>query len=78
VVGASVRVHRLVRVGAEYVAEDLEAGLDDDAERGARHYAGPDVALALWSNRVLVTAGTAVQIARAPGVLARAALTYVY
>jgi hypothetical protein len=78
VVGVSVRVHRLVRVGAEYVAEDIEAGLDDDAEQGARQYAGPDVALSLWSNRVLVTAGTAVQIARAPGLLARAAVTYVF
>jgi hypothetical protein len=79
VLGVSVRVHRLVRVGAEYVAEDLEAGLDgDDAELGARHYLGPDLALSLWKNRVLVTAGTAVQVARAPGILARGAVTYVF
>lgn len=79
VAGASVRVMRLLRVGLEYVAQDLEAAVEDDeAEGGARHFVGPDVALALLGHRLLVTAGAAVQLARAPGVLARGALTYVY
>lgn len=78
VVGASVKLHRIVRVGAEYVVQDLEEAGDDHAEGGVRHYIGPDVALALFRNHLLVTAGSAVQLARAPGVLARAALTYVY
>jgi hypothetical protein len=79
VVGASVRVIPVLRLGAEYVAEDLEeAGTDDDAERGTRHYLGPNMALALYHRRVLVTTGAAVQAARTPGVLARAAFTYVY
>jgi hypothetical protein len=79
VVGASVRVLSVLRVGAEYVAEDIEeAGTDDDAERGVRHYLGPNMALALYHRRVLVTTGAAVQAARTPGVLARAAFTYVY
>lgn len=79
VAGVSVRVHRLVRVGAEYVAQDLEAAFDgDEAERGARHYLGPDVALALFGDHLLVTAGAATELARRPGVLARTAVSYVY
>ncbi|MGZ3404955.1 MAG: hypothetical protein ACXVAN_00825 [Polyangia bacterium] len=79
VAGVSVRVMRLLRLGVEYIAQDLEElGGDDEAEGGARHYAGPDVALSLHNNRLLVTAGGAVELAHAPGVLARAGLTYVY
>jgi hypothetical protein len=79
VVGASVRVLPLLRFGAEYVAEDIEeAGSDDDAEHGMRHYVGPNMSLALYRRRILMTAGSAVQVARAPGLLARAAFTYVY
>jgi hypothetical protein len=79
VAGVSVRVASIVRVGAEYIAEDLEAAFDDDeAERGARHYLGPDVALSLFRDRLLVTAGVATQVARTPGVLARTALAWVY
>ncbi|MCU1277252.1 MAG: hypothetical protein JWM53_798 [bacterium] len=79
VAGVSVRVVRILRLGAEYVAQDLEAlGSDDEAEGGARHYVGPDIALSLHKDRLLITAGGAVQLAHAPGVLARAALTYVY
>jgi len=80
VLGASVRVHRLVRVGAEFIGQDLEALADDDddAEGGARFYAGPDVALSLRKDHLLLTGGAAIQMASVPGVLARAALTYVY
>jgi hypothetical protein len=79
VAGVSVRVARMLRLGAEYIAQDLEAaGENDEAEGGARHYVGPDVALAFLRSRLLVTAGGAVQIAQNPGLLARAAVTYVY
>jgi hypothetical protein len=79
VAGISVRVIPILRLGLEYVAQDLEAALEDDeAEGGARHYVGPDVSLALHGRHLLLTGGGAVQIARSPGVLARAALTYVY
>jgi hypothetical protein len=79
VAGVSVRVARMLRLGAEYIAQDLEElDGDDAAEGGARHYVGPDVALSIYRNRLLVTAGGAVQIATAPGLLARAAVTYVY
>ena len=80
VMGVSVRVHSLLRLGAELIGQDLEAlaEADDDAEGGARFYAGPDVALSLRKNHLLLTGGAAVQLAGAPGVLARAALTYVY
>jgi len=79
VAGVSVRVMRLLRVGVEYIAQDLEE-LDgeDAAEGGARQYIGPDLALSLHKNRLLLTAGGAVQAAHNPGILARAALTYVY
>jgi hypothetical protein len=78
VAGASVRVARILRLGVEYVAQDLEELGDDEAEGGARHYVGPDVALSLHNNRLLLTAGAAVQAASSPGLLARAAVTYVY
>ena len=79
VAGVSVRVLPLLRVGAEYVAQDLEAAFDEDeAEHGARHYVGPNLALSLYRRHILVTGGGAVEVARTPGVLARAALTYVY
>lgn len=80
VMGVSVRVHPLVRVGAEFIGQDLEALADDDAdaEGGARFYAGPDVALSLRKNHLLLTGGAAVEMASVPGILARAALTYVY
>jgi hypothetical protein len=78
VAGVSVRVARVVRVGVEYIAQDLEELGDDEAEGGARSYVGPDLALALLKNKLLVTAGGAVLTAHNPGVLARAALTYVY
>jgi hypothetical protein len=80
VVGVSVRVTPILRLGAEYVAQDVEALADDDAdaEGGARHYVGPDVALSLRKNHLLLTGGAAIQLASAPGVLARAALIYVY
>jgi hypothetical protein len=79
VAGASVRVVPILRLGLEYVVQDLEAAFEnDEAEKGARHYLGPDVALSLWRSRVLVTVGVAAQAARQPGVLGRAALTYVY
>jgi hypothetical protein len=79
VAGVSVRVIPILRLGVEYIAQDLEElDGDDNAEGGARHYAGPDIALSLHKNRLLVTAGGAIQLASAPGVLARAALTYVY
>jgi hypothetical protein len=78
VAGVSVRVARILRIGGEYVVQDLEAADGDDAELGTRHYLGPDVALSLYRNHVLVTAGSAIQVARAPGVLARAAVSYVF
>jgi hypothetical protein len=79
VAGVSVRVVQMLRLGVEYVAQDLEAvAEDDEAEGGARHYVGPDASLTLYHGKLLVTAGGAVQVAQSPGVLARAALTYVY
>ena len=79
VAGVSVRAARILRVGVEYVAQDLEElDGDDAAEGGARHYVGPDVALSLRHDRLLLTAGAAVQAAASPGLLARAAVTYVY
>jgi len=79
VAGVSVRVIPILRLGVEYVAQDLEAAFEDDeAEGGARHYVGPDVALSLHHHRLLLTAGASVQAAASPGMLARAALTYVY
>jgi len=79
VAGVSVRVAAPLRLGVEYVLEDIEAAWEDDeAEGGLRHYLGPNLALRLARGRVLITGGVAVQLAQTPGLLGRAAFAYAY
>jgi hypothetical protein len=79
--GAMVRVSRLVRIGAEYVGEELEAlvGGDDDNAPAGRHYVGPTAAL-FWAGghlRVSATAGALLTPGQ-QGPLVRAALAWIY
>jgi hypothetical protein len=56
--GLSVRLTAWLRLGLEYVGQDLEAAVErDEAEGGAQHYAGPTLALALDRGRVQLAAG---------------------
>ena len=79
VAGASVRVSGPVRLGVEYVAEDVEELFDDEqAEGGLRHFVGADAALTL-ARRWLLTFGPAFGLnAASPPFLGRAGLTYVF
>jgi hypothetical protein len=58
--GASYQVLPGFRVGAEYVGQDLEGAVErDEAEGGAKHYAGPTLALDLDRGRAQIVAGPA-------------------
>lgn len=59
VAGASYRTLDVMRVGVEYVGQDLEDAFEHDVEGGAKHYAGPTVALDVDSGRVQIAAGPA-------------------
>ena len=60
--GASYKVASFLRLGAEYIGQDLEEALDKNAaEGGAKHWAGPSAALDLGggAGRVQLTGGPA-------------------
>ncbi len=79
VAGASYRVLDSLRIGAEYVGQELEgAWQPDEAEGGIRHFAGATLAWAP-AERVLLSAGPAFGLDRAsPTVLGKAALSYLF
>jgi hypothetical protein len=56
--GASFRLVESLRAGLEYVGQDLEGMVDDDAEGGARHIVGPMLAATLWNERLTLVGGT--------------------
>jgi hypothetical protein len=79
VAGVSLRVAGPLRLGVEYLLEDVEgAWEDDEAEGGLRHYLGPNLSLRFLRGRVLLSGGTAVQLAASTGVLGRVAFAYAY
>jgi hypothetical protein len=72
--GMSYRVMREMRLGVEYVAQDLEEAFGDaeSAEGGARQYLGPSLALNLLSDRLQLVAGVGMGLAaRASGTMGR-------
>jgi hypothetical protein len=77
--GVSCRVAAPLRIGVEYLAQELEDADGDalDAEGGVRQFIGPDLALTLADRRLALTAGTAFEIGR-PQLVGRAALIYYY
>ena len=76
--GTSYRFGAL-RVGAEYVGQDLEALGGTDAEGGARHSLGPTVALDLDHGRYQLVVGSGFGLnARTPAAILRAGLTFTY
>lgn len=73
--GASWRTLDVMRVGVEYVGQDLEDAFEDDVEGGARHYAGPTVALDLFGGRAQLVGGPAFGLNReTSGLLGRVAM----
>jgi hypothetical protein len=58
--GVSYKLLDPLRVGIEYVGQDLEGMADDEeAEGGAHHYAGPTLAIDLLHERLQLTASVA-------------------
>lgn len=78
--GASCHVAGPLRVGVEYVGQDLEAAFEDDeAEGGARHFIGPVTSFEFFDNRLSAVIGPAVGLSYgSPKILGRAALAYAF
>ena len=77
--GASYRVIPVLRLGAEYVVQDIEGLWEaDEAEGGVRHFVGPTASLEL-AKRVFITAGPAFGLSKdSPRVLGRLGATYAF
>ena len=78
--GALVRATPWLRVGAEYVGEELEGAgsVERDDAVGGRHYVGPTAVLSLRSHvRLNVTSG-AVFVPGQVGALVRGSLAYLF
>ena len=80
--GATYEVSGPLRAGVEYVAQDVEAGFDNDAEGGMRQFIGPIVAIDL-PKRFSLVAGPALSLAPAivPGtgpVVGRLGVSYAF
>jgi len=74
-VGVSYRVTDAIRLGAEYVGQDLEDAFTEDAEGGARHAIGPTVAFDLEGGRYQITVGSGFGLtSKSPTALVRAGL----
>lgn len=74
--GVSYRVASSFRLGAEYVGQDLEDAIEnEEAEGGARHFAGPTAALDLSGGRLQLVMGPAFGLnANTPRFLGRVGL----
>jgi hypothetical protein len=77
--GGSVRVARQLRLGGEWVSQDVEETFSAGAEGGALHAVGPDAALELDGGRYQFTVATLFGVtAASPRALFRAGLSYNY
>jgi hypothetical protein len=79
--GALVRANRWLRVGAEYVGEELEGvtGDDRDSSPGGRHYVGPTAVVQFLRGKLRLNAtGGAVFAQGRAGALARGGLAYLF
>jgi hypothetical protein len=75
--GAAVRATPFLRVGLEYVGDELESDDEDLEARGGRHYLGPTVGFDLADGRLQLTAGAGpIVTAAATSGLGRAAVAY--
>jgi hypothetical protein len=75
--GATYRVWESLRLGVEYVGQDLEESSGNAAEGGARHIAGPVVSATFFKDHLSVVAGPAFTLGAQPGrALVRGGLAY--
>ncbi len=76
--GVSYAVVDVLRLGAEYVVQDLEGAWDpEEADGGIRHFVGPNLALELMKHRARIVAGPAIGLSEAsPRLLGRVAALY--
>jgi hypothetical protein len=76
--GVSCAIAGPVRIGAEYVVQDLEGAWDpEEADGGIRHFVGPNIALELMRHRARLVAGPALGLSDAsPKLLGRVAAVY--
>jgi hypothetical protein len=71
--GANVRIVDTFRLGAEYVAQDIEGAFDAEEVEGMRHFACGTATVALLRERLTLGAGPAFGLSpNAPRVLGRA------
>jgi hypothetical protein len=78
--GASFAVVDSLRLGAEYVAQDLEGAWEhDEPDGGIRHFIGPNASLDLASHRVRIGLGPAFGLSPgSPRLLGRLAAMYLF
>jgi hypothetical protein len=78
--GASVRTTEALRLGAEYVGQDLEDAIEDEeAEGGARHFAAAVASLELAQGAFWVTGGPAFGLNKqSPAVMGRVTLVALF
>ena len=77
--GATYRVAGDLRLGAEYVGQDLEEALSPGAEGGARHFIGPTVSWQGLDQRLSLVAGPSVGLSPlSPSFVARVAASYAF
>jgi hypothetical protein len=75
--GASYRVVEGLRLGVEYVGQDLEETFTPGAEAGARHFLGPVASLQLLDQRMTIVGGPAVGLsAFSPAFVGRIGVSY--
>jgi hypothetical protein len=77
--GANYRVAGPVRLGVEYVAQDLEGAADPGETEGMRHFVGPTTSIELLGKRLSLTAGPALGLSpNSPRIVGRAGLAYAF
>ncbi|HLK39174.1 MAG TPA: hypothetical protein VKU41_20575 [Polyangiaceae bacterium] len=75
--GASYRLVSDVRLGVEYVGQDLEESFDAGAEGGARHFVGPVASWQLLERRLSIVGGPSIGLSsRSPAYVGRLGLSY--
>jgi hypothetical protein len=76
-VGASYRVIDPLRIGVEYVGQDLEESFSPGAEGGARHFLGPIASMQLLDQRMTIVAGPSLGLSSlSPAFVGRVGIAY--
>ena len=80
ILAANVKLGRVVRLGVEYVAQDLEGYVQvAEAEGGVRHFVGPTSSLELLDKRLFVAFGPAVGLSYgSPKLVGRVSIAYAF